>query len=730
VHFVAPLYLVGLLGAAIPVVVHLVGRSRARVRPFAAIDFIIMSNRRVARRLRLRELLLLALRALAAAGLAMVLAKPFVEAATDLPASIGRPQSVVLVLDNSASMGYRLHGDRLYDLARRRARQVLDLLGREADAALVLGAEGEPAGAGDATGRPAGAPVAELTTDRLRLRRAIDEAPLSARATDIPGALRRAAQILGHSAQAERRIIVLTDLTAAGFRGGEAPWPPGSGPELTVIDVSRGEPLPNRAVTAIKVDPAPELGPRGVRITAAIANHADKGVTKLPVSLKVGARIVARGFVDLPPRGAAQKVFHHAFPAGDLFDVSVEIEEDALPIDDRRFARVEVRRDVRVLLVDGDPRTVRQDDELFYLETALRPGDRSESQLAVSVVTADDLGRRRLGDYDVVFLCNVKALPAARAAELETFVRKGGGLFVAMGENVDPDAYAAGMAALLPQPLRAVREAALEPTARPEGGAEPRSAGERLGPIDARHPMLAAFAGGAEGLRAARFRRYMLLSPEPEPRGPGRDRGRGGEGGRHTILRYESGAPALVEGQLEKGRLLLFTSTVDREWNDFPIRPGFLPLMQQAARHLARSPLREPEPGGLVGGAVGVSLNEGDARLEIRLPDGVMRLYEGADVVGRDHFLARETEQPGVYHVSTAAAGQSLRERPSAAFVVNVDPRESDLRHVAPKDVPAGGAASAGVKPAAGRRRVELWHGVAAMLLLVLLGESFVVRRG
>ncbi|HEY3354922.1 MAG TPA: BatA domain-containing protein [Polyangia bacterium] len=727
-HFVAPLYLAGLLAASIPIIVHLVGRSRARVRPFAAIDFIVRSNRRVARRLRLRELLLLALRALAAAGLAMVLAKPYVEAATDLPASIGRPQSVVLVLDNSASMGYRLGGDRLYDLARRRARQVLDLLGREADAALVLGAEGDVAAAGDAAGQRVGAPVNELTTDRLRLRRAVDEAPLSARATDIPGALRRAAQILGHSARAERRVIVLTDLTAAGFGDGDAPWPPGSGPEVTVIDVSRGAPLPNRAVTGIKVDPAPELGPRGVRVTAAIANHADKGATKVPVSLKVGPRIVARGFVDLPPQGTAQKAFHHAFPAGDLFDVSVELDEDALPVDDRRFARVEVRREIRVLLVDGDPRTVRQEDELFYLETALRPGDRSESQLAVAVVTADELARRNLAEFDVVFLCNVKALPAARVAELEGFVRKGGGLFVALGDNVDPDAYNGGMAALLAQPLRVAHEAALEPTARPEGGAEPRSAGERLGPVDPRHPILNAFAGGAEGLRAARFRRYMLLAPEADPRG--RERGRPGEAGRHTVLRYESGAPALVEGQLGRGRLLLFTSSVDREWNDFPIRPGYLPLMQQAARHLARSPLREPEPGGIAGGVYAVPLAAGDARLEIRLPDGVTRLYEPAEVLGHEVFVFRDTEEPGIYRVQAAAAGQSLRERASAAFVINVDPRESDLRHLAPQKVPTGGAAKAGAKPEAGRRRVELWHGVAALLLLVMLGETFIVRRG
>ena len=64
---------------------------------------------------------------------------------------------------------------------------------------------------------------------------------------------------------------------------------------------------------------------------------------------------------------------------------------DALPIDDRRWVRASLRDQVRVLLVDGDPRTVRHDDELFYLEAALRPGDREDSGTSVRAITAEEL---------------------------------------------------------------------------------------------------------------------------------------------------------------------------------------------------------------------------------------------------------------------------------------------------------------------------------------------------
>src|SRR6185369_6326913 len=106
----------------------------------------------------------------------------------------------------------------------------------------------------------------------------------------------------------------------------------------------------------------------------------------------------------------------------------------------------------RVLVVDGDPRTVRRDDEAFYLEAALRPGDRDDSGTSVRVITAEELAgidpkARRgavpaigLDDFDVVVLANVPALPAERVAILADWVRAGGGILVTSGDHVDPSA--------------------------------------------------------------------------------------------------------------------------------------------------------------------------------------------------------------------------------------------------------------------------------------------------
>src|SRR5438045_2307304 len=98
--------LVGLAGILVPVAIHLIGRRRARVVRFAALDFLMSSKRKVARRLQLRERLLFVVRALVCLAIPLALAKPVTSCASHGPTVEGGPQAVVLVVDDSFSSGY------------------------------------------------------------------------------------------------------------------------------------------------------------------------------------------------------------------------------------------------------------------------------------------------------------------------------------------------------------------------------------------------------------------------------------------------------------------------------------------------------------------------------------------------------------------------------------------------------------------------------------------------
>jgi hypothetical protein len=696
--FLAPLMLVGLAGVAVPLVIHLIGRRRAPIRKFAAMDFLLGTNRRVARRLRLREVVLLVVRALACVVIPLALAKPFVSCAARGVTVERGPQAVVLVVDNSFTAGYRKGSETLFERAKDRVRRALEQLGPEADVAIEYTAEGEPA-------------ASELTRDHLRLRDALDAARLTARPAATTAALRRAAALLGTSPHAVRRIYLFSVLAASGFQAGEPPWPPGAGPEVRVVPLDDGD-LPNLAVTGLAAEKDPDLGPRGVRVTVTVAGFGGQKVDGRPVTLRIDGRAVARGLVSLGPGESVQKRFSAQLPSdARTAEVVAELDGDNLPIDDRRYLRVELRRDVRVLLVDGDPRTVRHEDELFYLETALRPGDRADSSLEVATTTVDELPRRRLADYDVVFLCNVKPLEARRVAELEEWVKKGGGLLVALGDNVDPDAYNAQMAPLLAQELRTTHQFAGGPKAPDAGRAE------RLARLESRHPIFAVFSAEAPGLRAASFWKAVLLGPSERP------------AERSALARFGNGAPALVEARRGTGRLLLWTSTLDRDWNDLPIHPGYLPLVQQLARYLARAPTEEHDPSVVVGRERELPVTPDDERLDVTTPGGRKDSIEGVRLRGRTAIAFSDVVEPGFYHVTATRAGTE-RAVPAADFVANVDPRGSDTRRVGPAELPSGGGGVVAGSTEPPRRRVELWHALAAALLLFLLGEAILTWRG
>jgi hypothetical protein len=703
--FIAPLMLVGVAALAVPIAIHLIGRQRARVVKFAALDFLLATKRRTARKFRLRERFLLLVRAIACAAVAIALAKPYTSCARKGPQVTRGPQAAVLVIDDSFAAGYLVDGKPWLRSATDEARRILIRLGPEAEVAIVRASE------------DADHPT-ELTRDHLRLRDQLLTLKPSARPADTTRALARAAQLLAASSHLRKTVFLVSLLAATSLRPDDPPWDK-DGPTLVISDL-RPAKLPNLAITNLRVDPDPGAATRGVAFDAEIGNFSAVA-SKVELSLAIADRVVARGTLELGPGERKTKHFLAALPAGSrATDAVVSLSGDALPIDDRRWIRASLRDRVRVLLVDGDPRTVRHDDEVFYLEAALRPGDRDDSGTSVRVITGEELagieprarGTARaidLDEFDVVVLANVAALPTERVNILASWVRAGGGILVSPGDHVDPTAYDHTMLPLLPQSLRDPVDTTW--------GAPPDERDSRalhLVKWEADHPIFRPFSKAAPELADAKFFEVSLLGPTTSA-------------DRKVLARFTNGAAALVEASIGAGRTLLYTSTLDRDWNDLPIHPGFLPLMQQAVRHLARKHAAFGDTDHAVGSSI--VLPTGDLKkLEIRDPDGIGTVFEGDRLARRSSIRFGRTDRPGVYRVIGTDQTGSTHERDELAFVVNVDARGSDLTPASASALPPSGTGTTG-PPADDSRRVELWHALAAAVLLLLLTEGLLVQR-
>jgi hypothetical protein len=700
VQFGTPSLLLGLVAAGLPWLVHLIGKRRAQPVRFAAMQLLLRSEKRISARRRLRELLLLAARTATAASLPLIFARPFTERASDVPAASLESQSAVILIDDSASLRRVRGGGTVFDVARAKTLALVRQFPTESELAVVLTSQGSSA------------PLAELNPERARVVQAVETVACSARPADFTSAMRRAALILAASPRPQRRIFLITDLQAAGWEDGIG-LPAHNAPEVVVIDVG-GAPWENRAVRDVRAEPAAEAGPGGVAVSTEIADFSARGINGLGVTLKIDGVVVAKGFVDLSAGGSAKKRFVHVLPAGSgsAHDVEVEIDSDDFRADDRRITHLELARTVRALVINGDARTTDKDDEPYFLERALKAGDHAAS---LTTVLPDDVPLDGLGGYTAVFMLNVAQPSVALAAALGRFVDSGGGLFLSVGGRVEPAAWNDRLSRLLPQPLAMARTAAALPGQHAGETIDDRPA-ERLAPLDRRHPLLASFPPHGEGLVSARFFKYMLLEPVPDTPE------------RAVILRYESGAPALVEREVGKGRVILLSSTVDREWTDLPIRPGFLPLMQECARRLVGGSDSEAAPALLAGQPRELVMAADDRRLEVTRPDGSVWVTRNESPgIGRTvTFL--DTDEPGIYRVRAAGPDGSLAPRAADSFVVNLDTRESNPKLLAPDKRPDRMqiAASGGQPP---KRRVELWHALAGLLIAFVLVESILTLR-
>ncbi|MBK9519286.1 MAG: VWA domain-containing protein [Anaeromyxobacter sp.] len=710
VGFLNPLLLWGLLAAALPLVVHLFFRRRPRPTPFPALDFVLRARKENAQRLRLKKLLLFTARTLLLAAAALALARPRAEQPASAAATPGGgPLATVLVLDASGSMSYRLGGDTLFSRARQQALDALTSLPGEAPVSALV-----------CDGRPPAAPAPAF--DRVAVRRTLDEAAPAFGHADLTSCVAAAARALAEAKGQEqlgKQIVVVTDLTAAAWRldvpPPEVPGPKGPvRPHVEIVDAARGADLPNAAVTALGAEPDPAVGPRGYKLTAAVSVTGAEPAKDLALSLRVGgeARPAIRAFVDVPANATARKTLSHAFPAGGPATLSAAVPGDALALDDERVLTVTVPREIRALVVDGAPSPVKYRDEAYFVESALGS---PASPVRSTLVDGEALREADLSRFDVVFLLNVRGV-AGRTADLVRFVEGGGGLFLSMGDQVDPDLYARELGPLLPLPLHVVK------TAAERGQAEAQAA--RLARVDEAHPALAVFTGDArEGLQGARFYRYMLTRPAPKGEAP------------VVLAAFDDGAPALVEARRGRGRVLLFTSTADRDWNDWPIRTSFLPALQRFAAWLSGGLEERRDVPTVVGTPRALRLGEGRELRALVGPDGKERSRRELEAAGLapsegGAALTFTPRLPGLWQVKVAERGVERLE-PALAFAVVPDPRESDTRRLLPAELTAwfGGEAHARVDGhAAGGGATEgvpLWSWLLAAAVLFLLAEGF-----
>jgi hypothetical protein len=647
--FINPLFIMGGLVVAVPLLLHLMKREHARKIEFPTLMFLRRISKKTIRYQKLRHLLLLLLRILALLALVLAFMRPYREKLPAATAVEGISSAHIILLDNSMSMSFR---DR-WNQAKKGALNVLKRMSPADTCALLEFSDIVVA-------------RTQLSTDPSDAVAQIESGvELSDRTTRYGQALNAAEKLAMDAGMGKRIIYLISDFQKSGYTAEEQDFHLASGVELRTIDVGSDD-FSNLAVRDIQVAEI-EPGALGeTRIKASIANLGNRDRGNVAIGLYVDDRKIAEKRIDTVQKQAQALEFRLPNLIAGTHRVMLEIEDPDLTRDNGFYLTMDARGKTPVLTVEN-PEAHGQRPPGFFLSKALNVDAFSPYRLtAVSL-------RNLVLSGGLVIWNDAPGGGDATQKKLHDFVAAGGGLAVVLGDSVRPADFNRSFGAWLPVQIA-------DTVASGQVARNRRLEDYRLmTDIRMDHPIFQPFSKPHSGtFSSARFFSHARISAGP---------------GVEIVSRFDNGDPALVSIDCEKGRVLIFASSADDSANDLPLKAVYAPFWQQMLRYLER--FREQRHWVETGAIIDFRrlLAEMALRQMKSSPDPgeaiVILDPQRKRLTGIGHTDDVAVEKAGFYEIRTMNL--------SATVAVNTPVRESDLTHGNAEEMAAGWMSS---KPA------------------------------
>jgi hypothetical protein len=660
-----------LAAAALPLVIHLWNRRKHRETVWAAMDFLLAAIQKNARRLRIEQWLLLAVRTAIVALVVLAVAGPYHEHAT-APFASGRPTHKLIVVDGTYSMGYLPAEMNRFDRARQLAGEIVEH-SRQGDAFTLVMMASPPRVIVD---KPSFS-HADFLLEVQGLKYVHTDANLPATLAKVEQIVQAVAE--EHSRLVQHEVYFLTDL-------GRNTW--GSvvsdatitaqldrlAQQATLWVVDLGQPsTENFAVSSLATAEPYATTISEIPFRATVRSYSQQPQRQTLEFLVNGDRM-GDETIDVPPGGEATANFRHRFNAAGDHAVEVRLKGDSLPVDNHRWLVLPVKEKVQTLIVNGEANA----DAANYLRFALdpdsgKPGSvaTAQSPIQVTVISESALLESDLSQYECVFLSNVAQFTAGESQALTNYVHAGGSLVFFLGDRVQPESYNEHF-------VRGSQDEPLLPVAldQPTGGATQF----HFDPLAYRHPIIEPFRGNERaGLLQTPISKYFRMAPAA------------GESAEIALAFQETKDPAIVTAPVGRGRVTVVALPASLESLDASRRPwtllvatqSFQPIVQEILAYTLRGQFESRAAG--VGETIGGSVPLAAANTSISLVVPENRTEQVRTVADRhqSRWSYDETWYSGFYYAKLAEVRTS-----DQIVAVNLDLSESDLTKVAPDELP------------------------------------------
>ena len=668
----------GLPVAVAPLLIHLINLLRHRTVDWSAMEFLLASQRKYRTRVLLKQLLLMAMRVAAIAGIALALAQPRWRSA--LAGFLGGEQTThILLIDDSYSMSEETLEETCFDRSREVARRLLD--------------EFAAAGSGQSLGvgrfsrlseqRGAGFDLLpqSLTPEILaEAEQLVDESQPSQSAAGPREAIAAAAEFATSGETANTVLWVLSDFRNRDWQAADETASllrqvADAGGEIRFVDCSpRSEAATqgNLAVESIRLVGGVPAAGVVLPMEVTVRNHAAMPTAEFQLDLREdGVARPGLRFDPIPAGAAASQRVDVRFPESGEHALEASLGPDRVAADNTRAAVVSVAEAREVLLIDGATVPGERGGDAFYVASALAPGGGAPTGLSVRIDSQRVLASEDLSRFDTVWLLDIASLDTPEIEALEAYARAGGGVGFFVGprtliDSTNDRLYRDGEG-LFPVPLAG--DVDLLPDAAAARG------GDRVADVVVEdHPTVVVLSGRRNPLVASvRVERVMAVDRSFEP----------AEGsGLRRLLSLRTGAPLLLEQPFGDGLVAVALTTAAPTWNNWARgNPSWVVVMLELESSLARG--RRSARSSTVGEPIRITLQEGldEPQVDFVVPpdDSVIHREAQRDAAGG---LVAELTETGVAGLYTSRWRQQDGVEQTRLMAINVDPAEGELETV------------------------------------------------
>ncbi len=546
--FLSPLFLFAVAAVGLPLIIHLLNLKRPQKVAFSTLAFFKELQKTTIRKIQIKRYLLLLIRLLAVACLALVLARPF------LPPGVysgdnNAPTLNVIVLDNSISMQRIGQNGPLFEQAKSII-ETIEASSKESDRFIFQPTNGE----------------ASFTSiiGHSQLLRRTKEASITSAGNYIADRIQAVSGILDESPYQNKHIFLITDgqvsqlsaLRELEFTTNTA---------LTIFSLG-DVPVQNTKILTVSTASTMIGSGLPVTVTVEVKNDAEVPISNQFVTLEINGRIIGQYSVSLPAEGVQTYSFE-VIPSqtGTLKGV-VRLEGDEFTADNTYYFSLLVPESRSIVWVT-DPNAA--PTEISYTNLVLNASNQNDAKLNYQSITMDEIETIDYQNTEAIILDGITSIPAFILPRLQEFVQNGGGLMFFPSEQADIQNYNAFLQQFNVGQFQAVigEFASFNSIAR---GTQ----------IQEDHPIFTELfeLNNDDPIRVANpdVFYYFKLKPSNSPVG-------------FNLITLNSDDPLIREKRFGEGRILISAIGTGVEWSNFSIKPLFAPFFYRSMMYIASS---------------------------------------------------------------------------------------------------------------------------------------------